>query len=85
MVEKVLVIGATGAQGTPVVRELAKDGRYEVVIFTRNAASERSKALVARPLVTAFEGDTTREKDIYDAFRRVDRVYGNLDGFVIGD
>jgi NmrA-like family len=85
MVEKVLVIGATGAQGTPVVRELAKDGRYEVVIFTRNAASERSKALLARPLVTAFEGDTTREKDLYDAFRRVDRVYANLDGFVIGE
>jgi hypothetical protein len=85
MVSKVLVIGATGAQGTPVVRELAKDGRHEVVIFTRNAASQRSKALLSLPKVTAFEGDTTREKDIYDAFRRVDGVYANLDGFAIGE
>jgi hypothetical protein len=85
MVAKVLVIGATGAQGIPVVRELTKDRRYEVVIFTRNAASERAKTLLALPGVTAFEGDTTREKDIYDAFRRVDGVYANLDGFAIGE
>jgi hypothetical protein len=85
MVSKVLVIGATGAQGTPVVRELAKDGRYEVVIFTRSASSERARALLSLPRVTALEGNTTREKDIYDAFRRVDGVYANLDGFAIGE
>jgi hypothetical protein len=85
MVSKVLVVGATGAQGTPVVRELAKDGRYMVVIFTRNAASERAKRLLALPGVTAFEGDSTREKDIYDAFSQVDGVYANLDGFSIGE
>jgi uncharacterized protein YbjT (DUF2867 family) len=85
MVSKILVIGATGAQGTPVVRELARDGRYQPVIFTRNAASERAKALLSLPGVTAFEGDTTREKDLYDAFRRVDGVYANLDGFAIGE
>jgi uncharacterized protein YbjT (DUF2867 family) len=85
MAFRVLVIGATGAQGAPVVRELAEDGRYQVVIFTRNAASERSKALLARPGVTAFEGDVMKEKDVYEAFRRVDGVYVNLDGFAIGE
>jgi hypothetical protein len=85
MLSRILVIGATGAQGTPVVRELAKDGRYEVVIFTRNASSERARALLELPRVTAVEGNATHEKDIYDAFRRVDGVYANLDGFVIGE
>jgi len=82
---KVLVIGATGAQGASVVRALVADGRYEVTIFTRNASSERAKALLSLPGVTAFEGDATNEKDVYEAFRRVDRVYCNLDGFVIGE
>jgi hypothetical protein len=85
MGSKVLVIGATGAQGTPVVRELAKDGRYDVVIFTRDASSERARSLLALPGVTAFEGNSTREKDLYDAFGRVDGVYANLDGFAIGE
>jgi uncharacterized protein YbjT (DUF2867 family) len=85
MVSKVLVIGATGAQGTPVVRELAEDGRYQVVIFTRNAASERAKALLAHPGVTAFEGNVMNQKDIYEAFREVDGAYINLDGFAIGE
>jgi hypothetical protein len=68
-----------------VVRELAKDGRYEVVIFTRDASSERAKTLLALPRVTAFEGTTTREKDIYTAFRQVDGIYANIDGFAIGE
>jgi uncharacterized protein YbjT (DUF2867 family) len=82
---KVLVIGATGAQGSPVVRELTKDGRYEVVIFTRNARSARAQALLKLPGVTAFEGNTTVEQNIYDACRQVDGIYANLDGFAIGE
>lgn len=85
MVTKVLVIGATGAQGFPVVRALAADGRYEVSIFTRNASSARSRALLALPGVTAFEGNATNEKDLYEALRQVDGVYCNLDGFAIGE
>ncbi|APR78991.1 Hypothetical protein A7982_04338 [Minicystis rosea] len=62
-----------------------EDGRYEVTIFTRNASSARSKTLLSLPGVTAFQGNAMNEKDIYDAFRRVDAVYCNLDGFAIGE
>ena len=85
MVKKILVIGATGAQGAAVVRSLAEDKRYEVVIFTRNASSEHAQALLSLPGVTAFQGNAMSEKDIYNAFRLVDGVYCNLDGFAIGE
>ncbi|MBN9162289.1 MAG: hypothetical protein BGO98_27750 [Myxococcales bacterium 68-20] len=85
MTTKILVIGATGAQGIPIVRALAEDGRNEVSIFTRDASSARAKMLLELPGVTALQGNTMNEKDIYDAFRRVDGVYCNLDGFAIGE
>lgn len=85
MSKKVLVIGATGAQGIPVVRALVEGRRYEVTIFTRDASSSRSKALLELPGVTAFQGNMMDEKDIHDAFRGVDCVYCNLDGFAIGE
>lgn len=85
MVKKILVIGATGAQGSTVVRALAHDKKYEVVIFTRNPSSEHAQELLSLPGVSAFQGNTLNEKDIYAAFRQVDGVYCNLDGFAIGE
>ncbi|QDK39327.1 NmrA/HSCARG family protein [Bdellovibrio sp. NC01] len=85
MVKKILVIGATGAQGSAVVRALAHDKKYEVVIFTRNPSSEHAQELLSLPGVSAFQGNTLNEKDIYAAFRQVDGVYCNLDGFAIGE
>ena len=85
MVKKILVIGATGAQGASVVRSLVADKHYEVVIFTRNSSSEQAQTLLTLPGVTAFQGNATCEKDVYQALRIVDAVYCNLDGFAIGE
>jgi uncharacterized protein YbjT (DUF2867 family) len=40
--KKILVIGATGAQGGSVARALLNNGNYHVCCFTRNAASEKA-------------------------------------------
>lgn len=85
MVKKILVIGATGAQGSAVVRALVEHQGYEVVIFTRSPSSVQALELLALPGVSAFQGNTLNERDIYEAFRLVDGVYCNLDGFAIGE
>ena len=41
----ILVIGATGAQGGSVAKALLGSGKYNVRCLTRNASSEKAKAL----------------------------------------
>ena len=41
-VSRIFVIGATGAQGLPVVRGLVGDGKYSVLALTRDANSARA-------------------------------------------
>jgi uncharacterized protein YbjT (DUF2867 family) len=55
--EKIIaVIGATGQQGGSVVNSLLASGKYKVRALTRNASSDKAKALAARG-VEIFEGD----------------------------
>jgi uncharacterized protein YbjT (DUF2867 family) len=43
--KKILVVGATGAQGGSVARHLLSKGKYSVRCITRNPNSEKAKAL----------------------------------------
>jgi len=81
----VLVIGGTGAQGVPVVKALASDGKYNVRVLTRSASSKEAKELTTLPGVTIFEGATYHEPTLRKAFQDVDYVFANTNGFATGE
>ncbi|OBT40382.1 hypothetical protein VE00_10075 [Pseudogymnoascus sp. WSF 3629] len=84
-VSKVFVVGATGAQGIPIVRELVKDKAYFVRALTRDAQSERAKDLVALGNVELVEGTFASEDNLRNGFRGCDRAFVNIDGFNCGE
>lgn len=82
----IAVMGATGTQGGSVVSSFLKQGEYKVRGITRNANSDKAKALSAKgvemvtadldneaSLVKAFEGVTAvfAVTDFYDAFGKL--------------
>lgn len=82
---KIFVIGATGAQGTPVVRGLVADGKYEVLALSRDASSTRAQALLALGNVAILEGTFADEAVLREGFRQCDGAYINIDGFNTGE
>ncbi|KAL4997390.1 hypothetical protein BDV10DRAFT_201847 [Aspergillus recurvatus] len=81
----ILVIGGTGAQGTPVVKALFSSGRYAVRVLTRNTTSEQAKKLAALPHVTLQQGSQDSQADLHAAFTGVYGAWVNLDGFTLGE
>ncbi|KAK1234671.1 hypothetical protein PQX77_002124 [Marasmius sp. AFHP31] len=85
----ILVIGATGAQGLPVVASLlapGKDGSpspYAVRALTRDAKHERALRLQATG-VELFEGSFENTSDIIAAYKGCHGVFVNTDTFTIG-
>lgn len=80
-IKRIFVIGATGAQGTFVVRGLVADGKYKVLALTRDLASERAQQLQAMGNVTLLEGSFADESNLRSAFRARDEAFVNIDGF----
>jgi uncharacterized protein YbjT (DUF2867 family) len=68
----ILVTGATGAQGGSVANALLQGGQYAVRILTRNAASEKAKALAAAGAEVVI-GDLSNRGSLKAA---VDGCYG---------
>jgi uncharacterized protein YbjT (DUF2867 family) len=56
-----------------------------VRVITRNAKSEEAQELAAIPGVTIFEGDSYLESDLRKAFKGVNYVFANTNGFAIGE
>lgn len=85
--KRVLVIGATGAQGIPVCRGLTSDGKYSLRILTRDRTSTRAKALLdSLPADTeVVEGTFANEDTLRAAFAGVWGAFVNLDGFNAGE
>jgi uncharacterized protein YbjT (DUF2867 family) len=81
----VLVIGATGAQGIPVVKALADGGRYAVRALTRNPNSPDAKLIASLPNVSLFLGDSFNESDLRKAFHGAQLAYVNTNGYVSGE
>ncbi|KAK5553556.1 hypothetical protein LTR46_008532 [Exophiala xenobiotica] len=81
----ILVIGGTGAQGVPVVKAMSSDSKYEVRVLTRNALSKEARALGEIPGVSIMEGDAYHEPTLREAFKGVDFVFANTNGFAIGE
>lgn len=84
-VSRIFVIGATGAQGIPVVRSLVSDGRYTVLALSRDAQSTRAKSLLDFGGVSILEGTFADEAVLREGFRTCDGAFVNIDGFNSGE
>lgn len=82
---KIFVIGATGAQGMPVVSGLVADKKYSVRALSRDPNSRRAKALLALGNVEILEGTFADEETLRQGFRGCDGAYVNIDGFNSGE
>lgn len=81
----IVIIGGTGAQGRPVVKELSKDGTYQVVVLTRNTSSRTATDLAALPNVKLIQGSYTNEEDLHSVFKNVYGAFVNTNGFNLGE
>src|SRR5262245_1888667 len=84
-ISKIFVIGATGAQGLPVVRGLVSDGKYSVLALTRDTTSARAKSLLEMGDVTLLEGTFADEEIMREGMRQCDGAFVNIDGFNTGE
>lgn len=73
--KKILVTGATGAQGGSVAKFLIESGNYDVKAFTRNAASDKAKAL-ADAGAEIFEGTMDNTESMVEAMKDCYGVFG---------
>ncbi|KAI1427187.1 hypothetical protein F5Y12DRAFT_783512 [Xylaria sp. FL1777] len=81
----VAIIGGTGAQGVPVVRELLKSGEYSVRVLTRNTNSDRFKELQSYGPIESVVGTFASEESLRATFRGAWGAWVNLDGFNSGE
>jgi len=84
-VSRIFVVGATGAQGIPVVRGLVEDRQYSVLALTRDAASPRAQILAAMGNVEFLEGSFADEAILRQGMKACDGVFLNIDGFNTGE
>lgn len=75
MTRTIVVAGATGQQGSWVVRELVRRGVFDVAAFTRRPASERARALVSQG-IRVERGDLSDVASLERIFRGADGVFG---------
>jgi uncharacterized protein YbjT (DUF2867 family) len=73
--KRILVIGATGAQGGSVANSLLNSGQYSVRCLTRNASSEKAKAL-AEAGAEMFEGTMDDPESLTKAMEGCYGVFG---------
>ncbi|KAI1178952.1 hypothetical protein F4777DRAFT_575603 [Nemania sp. FL0916] len=81
----VAVIGATGAQGIPVVRDLLKSGDYSIRVLTRDTNSARFKELQAFGPIESVVGTFASEESLRATFRGAWGAFVNIDGFNSGE
>lgn len=84
-VSRIFVIGATGAQGLPVVRGLVSDGNYSVLALTRDPSSARARSLLEMGDVDLLEGTFADEEILREGMRGCDGAFINIDGFNTGE
>lgn len=84
-VSRIFVVGATGAQGLPVVAGLVGDGAYSVLALTRDAGSARARSLVDLGNVALLEGTFADEATLRAGLRACDGAFVNIDGFNTGE
>ncbi|KAI8627900.1 NmrA family protein [Xylariaceae sp. FL1651] len=81
----IAVIGGTGAQGIPVVRDLVKSGNYTVRALTRDTTNARFKELQSYGPVEGVVGTFASEESLRATFRGAWGAFVNIDGFNSGE
>ena len=81
----IFVVGGTGAQGIPIIRELVADKKYSVRFLTRDPGSRRAKELLSLDQVSYLQGSFADESVLREGFRGCDGAFINLDGFNTGE
>ncbi|KAI2634936.1 NAD(P)-binding protein [Hypomontagnella submonticulosa] len=81
----IAIIGATGAQGIPVVRDLLKSGDYTIRALTRDASNVRFKELQSYGAVEPVVGTFASEEALRATFRGAWGAFVNIDGFNSGE
>jgi uncharacterized protein YbjT (DUF2867 family) len=73
----IAVLGATGAQGGGLIRSILNDnnGEFTIRALTRNAASDKSKALAASG-IEVMEADVDSRDSLVKAFKGAYGVFG---------
>ena len=64
---------------------MASGSTYNVRVLTRNASSREAKDLKSLPGVSIMEGDSYDEPTLREAFKGVEYVFANTNGFAIGE
>ncbi|WP_457104664.1 NmrA family NAD(P)-binding protein [Methylobacterium sp. P5_C11] len=82
---RIFVVGATSAQGLPVVKGLVGDGAYSVLALTRDCGSARARSLLGLGNVEILEGTFADESTLRTGFRACDGAFINIDGFNAGE
>lgn len=80
----ILILGGAGAQNSYVAQELAKGG-HKVRILSRNTETGEAKKLSALPGIEVVKGDTYDEDTLVSAFKDIQAVFVNTNGFAIGE
>ncbi|TGJ81429.1 hypothetical protein E0Z10_g7347 [Xylaria hypoxylon] len=81
----VAIIGGTGAQGIPVVRDLLESGDYSVRVLTRDTNSARFKELQSFGPIESVVGTFASEESLRATFRGAWGAFVNIDGFNSGE
>lgn len=81
----IAVVGGTGAQGIPVVRDLLQSGNYAIRALTRDASSSRFRKLQSFGTVEPVIGTFASENDLRATFRGAWGAFVNIDGFNSGE
>ncbi|MFV0378903.1 MAG: SDR family oxidoreductase [Mangrovibacterium sp.] len=76
---KVLILGASGAIAQHTIEKLQKDGNVELTLFARNSKSIKQFANAQTKIV---EGDVLNENDLNEAVKGQNIIYANLAGSV---
>ncbi|KAF3763954.1 NAD(P)-binding protein [Cryphonectria parasitica EP155] len=70
----IAVLGGTGAQGGSVVRQLQKSSTWKIRILTRNANSDKAKALNSQG-IEVVAADVNDEASLVNAFKGIDAIF----------
>ncbi|KAJ6144139.1 hypothetical protein N7470_008034 [Penicillium chermesinum] len=83
--QSVLVIGGSGAQGIPIVKELSRSDNYHAIrVLTRDPTSDNCRALASLPKVTLYPGSADDEPALRRALAGVDLAFVNTNSWSLG-
>lgn len=84
----ILIVGATGAQGSAVARYLSTTNQYHILALTRSATSSAAQTLSALPNTEVVISNAVSGYDVNSfaaAASKADFVLVNTDGFTLGE